>query len=115
MVYTWASWLQEQEEIWVRHAPAPSPQVDDGNSSLHIVEAETTKTEDRGAADDVQRHLVSKWRFAAACQQCSRQHEIRTCQLRLFICMQRWDIIISAQPFTVSRSTFQVNTPPNPR
>ena len=26
--------------------------------------------------------------------------------------MQRWDTIVSAQPFTVSRSTFQANSPP---
>ena len=31
---------------------------------------------------------------------------------RLFVCFQRWDIITSAEPFTVSRSTFQANALP---
>ena len=62
-MYIWASWLQEQEEIWIQHDSAASPPESDNNAPPSpTVEAEASPMEGtRATADPVEQQLVSSW------------------------------------------------------
>ena len=90
VVYNWASWLQEQEELWVQHEAAASPRLDEDARASPIVdvEAEAAQVEDSRAVEkSVQHPLVSNglccWMPAIACPQRLTSAQSKTNYLHL--------------------------------